>query len=477
MLPGPPTSTVRDGYAPPMPAFEAHPTDLTRPRRIRTDEGRARRDAVPRSAHGELITAPARDPLAILAAQNRDRLADLVPVRWGRMAQSPFAFLRGAAAVMAADLAETPTTGLSVQTCGDAHLMNFGGFATPERREVFDLNDFDETLPGPWEWDIKRLAASAVVAGLDHGFDIDTARSFAEDAVRSYATTMAELAAMDVLDTWYLQFEIERVVMPRLPKAGQAMARRAIGKMHHRTAASLMPSLTSLTEGGRRIIDQPPLIVHTDVHEPENKAVEAFFNEYFESLTPARRLVFHRFELVDTARKVVGVGSVGTRCHIALLLTGDDEVLFLQIKQAPPSVLEEFCGSYQGPAGRRVVEGQQLTQAAGDPLLGWASAMAEGHGTVDFYVRQLRDMKYSVRLEDFQAPGWSGYLDLCGAALARAHCRTGDAAAIAGYIGGGNRLAHAVATWAVAYAEVTIADHALLLEAIEAGTIAAELGV
>jgi uncharacterized protein (DUF2252 family) len=460
-----------------MPTFEAHPTDLTRPRHLRADEGRARRDAVPRSVHRELVTAPARDPLAILANQNRDRLADLVPVRWGRMAQSPFAFLRGAAAVMAADLAQTPTTGLSVQTCGDAHLMNFGGFATPERREVFDLNDFDETLPGPWEWDVKRLAASAVVAGLDHGFETDTARSFAEDAVVSYATTMAELAEMDVVDTWYLQFEIERVIMPRLPKSGRAMARRAIGKMQHRTAASLMPKLTSLTEGGRRIIDQPPLIMHTDVHEPENEAIEAFFNEYFESLSPARRLLLHRFELVDTARKVVGVGSVGTRCHIALLLTGDGEPLFLQIKQAPPSVLEEFCGGYQGPAGRRVVEGQQLTQAAGDPLLGWASATAEGHGTIDFYVRQLRDMKYSVRLEDFEAPGWSEYLRLCGAALARAHCRTGDAAAIAGYVGGGTRIARAVAAWAVDYAAVTTADHALLLEAIEAGTIAAELGV
>jgi uncharacterized protein (DUF2252 family) len=460
-----------------MPAFNALPTELSQPRRDRVEAGRSRRVEAPRSAHRELRLADARDPLAILEAQNRARLADLVPVRWGRMAQSPFAFLRGAAAVMAADLAATPTTGLTVQTCGDAHLMNFGGFASLERREVFDLNDFDETLPGPWEWDVKRLAASATVAALDHGFDPSTARSIATDAIAAYCDKIAELSDSGVLETWYLQVELEREVLPRLTKAGRTMTRAAIDKMRSRHSVGLLPKLTALAGDTRRIVDHPPLITHTGLLENEADLVEEFFERYFESLSPARRLLLRRFRLVDIARKVVGVGSVGTRCYIALLMTGDDEPLFLQIKEAPPSILEPYCGTYGGPGGRRVVEGQQLIQTAGDALLGWASSDTPHFGNLHFYVRQLRDMKQSVNLAELQHLGFTTYLRLCGATLARAHARTGDGVAIAAYLGGGRRFTEAVGQWAADYAEVTTADHARLVEAIADGTIEAQMGL
>lgn len=454
----------------PVPTFRADPTDVWTSVEERREIGRARRRTVPRSSHAELPTPPDRpDPVALLEEQHRTRLADLVPVRVGRMAQSPYAFLRGSAVVMSEDLSNTPTTGLTVQACGDAHVANFGGFATPERLDVFDLNDFDETLVGPWEWDVKRLAASAVVAlsETDQPVTPDDARLVARAAVRQYRDAMARFATAPVLETWYRQLEIERVI-PHLSPAAQRVADEAIAKMRRRTALRQLPKLTELTGEGRRLVERPPLITSVGFTDDQRDEVRAFVTAYIASLPPERRTLLEHFQPVDVARKVVGVGSVGTRCFVVLLLTPEDEPLFLQVKEAPPSVLERHCGPFEGSGGERVVHGQRSIQAASDILLGWTSGF--GH---DFYVRQLRDRKYSFDLTGLSPVGMETYVRVCATTLARAHARTGDAAAISGYLGTGDVFPDAAAEWARRYADRTRADHAELVAAIADGRIEA----
>lgn len=450
-----------------MHQFVADPTDLLSSRTDRQEDGRSRRSRAPRSAHAEHIAPADRpDPVALLAEQHTTRLPDLVPVRVARMAESPFAFLRGSAIVMASDLARTPTSGLTVQACGDAHLANFGGFASPERREVFDLNDFDETHVGPWEWDVKRLAASAAVAARDLGMGDDVARSGARTAVQAYRDAMRSAAEMAVLDLWYTQVEIERDLIPRLSGRARRSTEQALEKMRRRTSQQVLPKLTELTDAGPRIVENPPLVTHQGMTEIEASAAFGFVDAYLASLPEERRVLWKRFRTLDVARKVVGVGSVGTRCFVVLLMTPDGEPLFLQVKEAPPSVLERHCGSFDGPGGKRVVVGQRSTQATSDVFLGWAEMPGS-----DFYVRQLRDMKVSADFTRMRPEGLPVYMKICGSVLARAHARTGDPVAIAGYLGSGEVFVDAVTEWALAYADQTVADHARLLAAVDAGEL------
>ena len=454
-----------------IPQFAAAPTDVLRSRADRRDDARSRRQRSPRSAHAEHPVRPDRpDPLALLAEQHVTRLQDLIPIRLGRMAESPFAFLRGAALAMADDLAHTPTSGLTVQACADAHLLNFGGFASPERREVFDLNDFDETLVGPWEWDVKRLTASASVAADHLGFGPQVAREAARTAAAAYRDAMSATAEMSVLEAWYRQIEFERTLLAAAPDHAQRAVNKAIAKMRRRTSEQLLPRLTRLTDDGLRIAEQPPLVTHAGLTHLEADAAATFFERYLDTLPEERRVLIERFRLIDVARKVVGVGSVGTRCLVALLMAPDHEPLFLQIKEAPPSVFERSCGAYAGSGGRRVVTGQREIQTAADVFLGWAD-----HESFDFYVRQLRDMKFSFDVTTMRPDTFLTYLRLCGGVLARAHGRTGDPVAIAGYLGSGDVFIDAVTEWSMAYAEQTRADHARLVDAIAAGEVEAQV--
>ncbi len=447
------------------------------PREQEHRAGRARRKAVARSSHGVWEPAPDRaDPISLLAAQNRDRIADLVPVRWGRMLESPFAFLRGAAAVMAADLATTPRSGITVQACGDAHVANFGMSASPERILLFDVNDFDETWPGPFEWDLKRLATSAVVVARGERLGDQQGVAAARAAVRSYRHHMRRYAASGVVEVWYSRVDAAAARMLGADPA--APVKTALDRARRHTSRSALPRLTELAaDGARRIVDHPPLVTH-DIGSHESEAFEPLFASYRQSLDDARRVLIDRFTLVDVARKVVGVGSVGTRCFIALLTSDVGEPLFLQMKEAGVSVLAGY-GRLPGPAtpqpgprpatggqGRRVVDGQRLMQAASDIFLGAASWRGR-----DYYVRQLRDMKEAINAATLDAAGLVGYLELCGWTLARAHARSGPAATIAGYMGGGDHLEEAVARFAVAYADQTERDHALLVEAVRSGRV------
>ena len=445
------------------------------PRADEKSAGKARRAVVPRSHHGDWEPAPDRgDPIAVLTAENRDRIASLVPVRWGRMLESPFGFLRGAAAVMAADLASTPATGIEVQACGDAHVANFGVFASPERILLFDVNDFDETGTGPFEWDLKRLTTSAVVVARGAGIAEADAVGAARATVSSYRHHMRRYASMSVLDIWYSRVDADAAVRA-LGSAPGGSFKTALARARGHTSRAALPKLTELTDdGARRIIDHPPLVTH-DVGADEKDAIGALFDSYRASLDDDRRVLVDRFTLVDVARKVVGVGSVGTRCFIALLTSDVGEPLFLQVKEAEPSVLAPRppdVANAVGGEGRRVVDGQKLMQAASDIFLGSASWRGR-----DYYVRQLRDMKGVIDLSALDAGDLARYLELCGWTLARAHARAGRAAAIAGYMGGGSVFDDAVARFAAAYADQTERDHALLVDAVWSGRIEARGGV
>ncbi|MCB0972190.1 MAG: DUF2252 domain-containing protein [Acidimicrobiales bacterium] len=445
-------------------------------RAARRELGRARRDEVPIEAHASGPDGPDRDPLGVLAAQDRTRQPDLVPIRYARMSASPFAFYRGAAAVMAADLAQHPATGLEVQLCGDAHLANFGGFAAPDRRLVFDLNDFDETLPGPFEWDVKRLVASLVVAARGNGLKARRADEVARATAAAYRTAIAEAADQDPLTVWYGRVDIEDLVA-QLGAAGKKADRKRIERRRAKVARKdhlgALAKLTEVVDGRRRIVDRPPLISRfpDDRLAEELDALAAFGEGYRESLSSDRRALFDRYEVVDLARKVVGVGSVGTRCLVALLVTGDDEPLFLQIKEAGPSVLESHLGpSIHDNAGRRVVEGQRLIQSASDVLLGW-SRFDGPDGPRDFFVRQLWDHKASASVEAMGGSLLTAYGEACARSLASAHARTGDAAAIAGYLGDDDAFDTALAAYGAACAARNDADHALLVAAIDDGEV------
>ncbi|MFI8828686.1 DUF2252 domain-containing protein [Streptomyces sp. NPDC053431] len=439
----------------------------------RAERGRAARKRVPRSSHGRWIPSSQRpDPLAVLERESADRITELVPIRYGRMAVSPFAFLRGAAAVMAADLAATRSTGLTVQLCGDAHLLNFGVYASPERTLLFDVNDFDETLPGPFEWDVKRLAASVAVAALQNGTTKSKAHRAALVATEAYRTAIRRLAGLGELDVWYARIAADELAS-LVRGADRTRLEGRLAQARRRTSLQAFGKLTVKDGTGRHIVDDPPLLER--VTELDRVGVGKIFSDYRSSLAEERRILLDRFRFVDAARKVVGVGSVGTRCFILLLEGRDDgDPLFLQIKEAGHSVLEQYLTpSAFTHQGRRVVSGQRLTQAASDIFLGWMTGPEQRH----FYWRQLRDMKGSAEVESMSPALLRDYARLCGRALARAHARSGDRIAIAAYLGSSDVFDRAVADFALRYAAQNADDYAALSAGIAAGVVTAAPGV
>jgi uncharacterized protein (DUF2252 family) len=434
--------------------------------------GNKLRDQVPRKSHG-LWKRPAdrADPLDILHASDAGRVPQLVPIRYGRMLQTPFTFYRGAAAVMAADLAKTPATGIRVQACGDCHLLNFGGFATPERNILFDINDFDETLPAPWEWDVKRLVASFVLAARSNGLTDSDGRDAAVACARSYREHMREYAEMNPLEVWYARIG-EEDFLSLASKAGvAARARRRLAKAKAQSGSELdYPQLAGMVGGHIRIQDNPPLIFHPEEAKAKDflPGIESGLAEYRKSLADDRRLLLDRYRIVDAAMKVVGIGSVGTRCAIILMMSIANEPLFLQVKEAGKSVLEPYAGkSEYKHHGQRVVMGQRLMQPASDIFLGWVT---DRHGR-HRYVRQLRDAKIKPLVETFGAKVLVAYGDLCGWALARAHAKAGDSLTISGYLGSSGPFDEAMGEFAIAYADQTERDHAALKAAVRAGKI------
>jgi uncharacterized protein (DUF2252 family) len=428
--------------------------------------GKALRGKVPRASHAKLkIPKKGRDVLAMLEASNRGRVASLVPIRYGRMLHSPFAFLRGSASIMAFDLAKTPASGLRVQACGDAHLMNFGGFATPERHLVFDVNDFDETLVAPWEWDLKRLAASVTVAGRHLGFSKRRNADATMMAVAAYREYMALLAPMPALERWYQRIDATQVAELHF----NSLPKDAVNAPPHPVTEHLFPKCTELVGNVRRIKEEQPLMFHPRKRDETISDVGRLLHSYRQTLPMDRGALFKRFELIDVAIKVVGVGSVGTRCAVALLMADNEDFLFLQLKEARPSVFEPYAGrSRFANHGQRVVEGQLVMQAASDMFLGWSRDPVR---RIDFYVRQLRDCKTAADIQTMDFPHLQDYARHCGAALARAHAKAGDAAAIAGYCGSGAVLDEALAEFAAAYADQTESDYAVLKAAADAGRI------
>jgi uncharacterized protein (DUF2252 family) len=423
---------------------------------------------VPRAEHRTWKVAEAhRDPIDILEKSSGGRLPELVPIRYARMAHSPFAFLRGAAAVMAYDLAGTPVTGLQTQLCGDCHLLNFGLFGTPERQLVFDLNDFDETHPGPWEWDLKRLAASFAVAVRDNHASDDAASDVVAECARSYRRRMREYAGMSPLETWYAKLEWETLIASARGSEAKKFGRQLALQARRRIAEHLFPKIANADGGRHRLIDQPPVLFHVAEQDAGERVLDAI-SQYRLTLPEDRRVLLDRYELEDFAFKVVGVGSVGTRCFIALMISGDADPLLLQFKESGRSVLEPYTRqSGYDHQGQRIVMGQRLMQSSSDIFLGWA----RGQQGNEFYVRQLRDMKLSIPLEQLNVRGMKRYARLCGWTLARAHAKAGDAAAISGYLGRSDRFDRALAAFAVAYADQTVRDHAALVQAIRSGRV------
>jgi uncharacterized protein (DUF2252 family) len=447
--------------------------------------GKAARSTAPRSAHGDWEPAPERaDPIAILAAQESSRVPELVPLRHARMAASPFAFFRGAAAVMAADLASTPDSGLRVQACGDAHLSNFGIFAAPDRRLVFDLNDFDETLPGPWEWDVKRLVASFEIAGRERGFKRRQRSAAVLAAAASYREAMRGFSSLRNLELWYARLDVEAALarVEAEDPAATKRLRKSVAKAHAKNNLRALERLTRVVDGELRIVSEPPLIVPAEELLPEAEAADleqfllGVLADYRETLPADRRHLLDGYRFRHIARKVVGVGSVGTRAWIVLMTGADDsDPLFLQAKEAEDSVLEPYADASQFPNhGRRVVEGQRLMQAASDIFLGWCPATGVDGKQRHFYVRQLWDGKRSVEVETLSPRGLEVYARLCGWTLARAHARSGDRVAIAAYLGGGDSFERAIAEFAERYADQNEHDHAALVAAIDRGSLAAE---
>jgi uncharacterized protein (DUF2252 family) len=433
-------------------------------------EGRARRDGLPRRAHGKWdATLRPRDAVEILELSNAGRLPELVPIRYGRMLQSPFAFLRGSAALMAYDLAGTPTTGFRVQACGDCHLMNFGLFATPERNLIFDLNDFDETLPAPWEWDLKRLAVSFVAAARDAGLSDDVGRTGAMVAVQSYRTWLREYSRMSPLEVWYDRVDAQ-TILDESPNAKiRALRERVIGQARRRIGDYLYPKISEEVAGRRRLLDEPPVLYHVSLPGMEEIVHEALA-EYRLSLPDERRVLFDRYSLQDIAIKVVGIGSVGTTCFVALFFSPENHPLLLQVKEARASVLEPYAGASIYPNnGQRVVVGQRLMQSASDIFLGWTRGRLGRH----FFIRQLRDMKMSAQMEAADDETIALYAGVCGRTLARAHAKSGEPALIAGYLGKSTAFDEAMGDFAVAYADQNERDYEALVAAVKSGRITA----
>jgi uncharacterized protein (DUF2252 family) len=431
----------------------------------RRDWGRSLRDQSRRSAWADRVVAPDRpDPVDLLLSQSAVRVPDLVPIRHGRMLVSPFTFYRGAALVMAADLARMPSTGIYVQACGDAHLSNFGLFATPERTMAFDINDFDETHPAPFEWDVARLAASIVVAADDNGLDRQVARRVVGAALRRYREQLRALSGLTFLDVWYSKVdvgELLRDTREQYDKAERKAAAKAARKAERKTNVGALERLAVRVDGHWQIKDDPPFIVRADVTEARYEQLQAFFDGYVDSLPSHLLPLFRHYRLVDFARKVVGVGSVGTEAHIALLIgRRADDALFLQLKEATDSVLERYTISdLFDHQGQRVVFGQRLMQAASDTFLGWASGPSRTRKRVDFYVRQLNDHKASAEVSGMTERRLSLYVGTCAEAHARAHARSGSASAISGYLGKGQAFDKAMTAFALAYADQNQRDY------------------
>jgi uncharacterized protein (DUF2252 family) len=456
----------------------------------RVARGKAARAEVPRSSHAMFEPASDRaDPIELLERQAQTRVPELVPIRYGRMLVSPFTFYRGAAMIMAHDLAATPRSGLTVQCCGDAHLSNFGVFASPERRLVFDVNDFDETLPGPWEWDVKRLAVSMLIAARDNGYRTKDQERIVLDTVSRYRTAMSEFAGMKNLEVWYSRLDIESVIHELAPQFKEKIVKRsetALAKARTKDSMAAFAKLTESVDGHVRIVDQSPLIVPIEQLAPGQERDEMFeplhqlLRGYRQTLEFDRRVLLEGFELTDFARKVVGVGSVGTRAWIALLLGRDgQDPLFLQMKEAEASVLEEFLGRSQfSNHGERVVVGQRLMQATSDIFLGWLHVDSGlDNQARDFYGRQLKDWKGSAEIEQMVPQGMATYGGLCGWTLARAHARSGDRIAIASYLGAGDSFDRAILEFSDAYAEQNARDFKALTQAVDSGRIIAQTGL
>ena len=451
----------------------------------RAAAGRAARKASPRSGHAEWEPRPDRpDPVATLERQAETRLPELVPIRYARMLTSPLAFYRGAAAIMAADLATAPSTGLTVQLCGDAHLSNFGTFAGPERRLLFDVNDFDETFPGPFEWDLKRLVASIEIAGRDRQIGGRERREAVLAAGRGYREAMRRFAGMRTLEVWYARIDVEDVLTGWRATASRADVKRMNQRLARSRAKDHLRALSKLTEsvnGQPRFRHEPPLLVPVSEIMGEERAeqtakiVQRVLRSYRKSIAEAHRALLDRFEFVDLAHKVVGVGSVGTRAWVLLMLGRDSsDPLVLQVKEAQASVLEPYLGpAAHRDHGRRVVEGQRLMQAASDIFLGWVSTEGLDGVRRGFYVRQLWDAKGSADIENMSQEHLATYAELCGAALARAHARSGDPIAVAAYLGGGDRCDRALAEFATAYADQNEQDVAALEHAVATGVVEA----
>ncbi|MCT9006693.1 DUF2252 domain-containing protein [Streptomyces sp. NPDC054766] len=466
-----------------------HPADSHPPHHTPAERaalGKAARSAVPRSSHADFVPSPKRtDPVDVVEGQSATRVPELVPIRYGRMTESPFRFYRGAAAIMAGDLADTPRSGIRAQLCGDAHLLNFRLLASPERRMMFDINDFDETLPGPWEWDVKRLSTSFVIAGRANGFSTKERADIVRAAVRSYREWMRRFAGLGNLPVWYTHFDEEWV---RTHIAGELSARarerwsRTTAKARTRDSLQAFAKLTHLVDGKARIAPDPPLITPLQELLPDvergalEKQIRRLIERYGRSLNSDRRFLLEQYQIADVARKVVGVGSVGTRCWIILLLGRDDsDPLLLQAKEADESVLAPFAGASEyRTQGERVVAGQRLMQATSDIFLGWERADGIDGRRRDFYVRQLRDWKGIAEPEAMVPSGMRAFGELCGATLARAHARSGDRIAIASYLGGGDVFDRALVPFAESYADQNEKDHRALVDAVRSGRVKAE---
>ena len=438
-------------------------------RAIRQSQGRSLRAKCPRSGHAIVCAKGAqRDPLSLIEKSNEGRVKRLLPIRFSRMLESPFAFFRGTAVIQAHDLRNTPSAGVTVQSCGDCHLMNFGAFASPERTLIFDINDFDETLPAPFEWDVKRLATSFVLASRWRNFNKREGRNTAQAAVKCYREQMAVFSGMRTIDVWYARITIDDLIerFSSDRELRKALS-DAVVAAHKRTSENVFHKITRDVKGRPRIVDQPPLMYHLGQADSEwKKDVIHFFKAYRATLPPDRRLLLDRYELVDTAFKVVGVGSVGTHCYVTLWMADVDDPLFLQVKEALPSVLEGIAGSstYDND-GERVVIGQKLMQSASDIFLGWSRHPEGNH----FYVRQLRDQKVSVELATASQRTLVLYAQLCGQALARAHAKSGKASEISGYLGAGANFDDAITDYALAYADQVEQDYAAFRKAVRSG--------
>ncbi len=479
-------------------------TASTTPVHLTSDErvelGKAARTVAPRDAQSVWSRPPdRRDPIALLEEQAASRVQELVPIRYGRMLVSPFTFYRGAALIMASDLADGPRSGLNVQACGDAHMSNFGVFASAERTLVFDVNDFDETLPGPWEWDVKRLTASLAVAGRERGFSDKERAKVVVSSVQAYRSEMARLATMSDLAVWYVRLDIEKVIadmgkqikLANATRADKTMvtasarARKALAKAKTRDSMQAVSKLTQTVDGELRIISDPPLIVPVEELLPEDQSerftesLQALLRDYRKTLQTDRQHLLRQFRLVHLARKVVGVGSVGTRAWILLLLgSNGQEPLLLQAKEAQESVLAQFVGrSRYANQGARVVAGQHLMQASSDIFLGWEKVLGIDGVTRDFYVRQLRDWKGSADTDVMVPQGMALYGQLCGWTLARAHARSGDRVAINAYLGGGKAFDNAITSFSESYADQNERDYDALKAAVAEGRILAQSGL